>query len=128
MTQPPFPNPERVLVTEFDTSFPWESGGVTPADLEDHLPFVTVRRIGGNSDRVNDYPMLQIDVYSKTYAEATDVAEEVRRRLLDGPVFGPHGQIDRTVCTSAHIELPAENEAMRRISTQYRATCRRLPA
>jgi hypothetical protein len=124
-----YPNVERILLDEFDALFDWESGAVLPALLPDdvgsHLPFVVPRRIGGNADNVNDYPLIQIDVYADTYAVAMDVAEQIRHRLLSGHVYGPHGQIDRAICTSAHIELPHEDEAVRRFSTQYRVTCRR---
>ena len=113
---------------EFDDVFTWNSGAATPDDLQGDLPFVTVRRVGGPSDTVNDYPMLQIDVYAGTLPLATDTAEAIRAHLVNNHIVRPSGQIDRMICTSAHVELPHEDKTVRRISTQYRATCRRLPA
>jgi hypothetical protein len=127
MSLPPYPNAEMVLLTEFDAQFAWDSGAAIPPDLQTRLPYVTVRRVGGPSDTVNDYPMLQVDVYAATLPVATDTAEQIRAHLLNGHIIGAAGQIDRTICTSAHVELPSEDPTVRRISTQYRATCRRLP-
>lgn len=127
MSLPPFPNPERILVEDFNilAGGRWYSGGATPRDLSRMLPFVSLRRSGGPSDNVNDYPFLTVEVYALTIAEATDVAEEVRQRLLAGFIANQYGQIDRALCTSAHTEIPAEDPALRRIVTVYRLTCRR---
>lgn len=128
MSLPPFPNPERILVADFEAlaAGRWHAGGVTPRDLGSRLPFAALRRSGGPSDNVNDYPFLTVEVHAATIADATDVAEEIRQRLLSGSIANEHGQIDRALCTSAHTEIPAEDPALRRIVTVYRLTCRRL--
>lgn len=129
MTLPPFPNPERILVAEFDqlAAGRWFNGGSTPRDLRERVPFVTVRRGGGPSDSVNDYPFVTVEIHARTYAEIDDIAEEIRQHLLSPDIISNvHGQIDRAVCSSAHTELPAEDPALRRILTTYRLTCRRM--
>lgn len=129
MTLPPFPNPERILVADLVVLVggdPLRVGAVTPPDLQDHVPFVKVQRIGGPSDSVNDFPFVTVEIYAATVAEATDLAEAIRARLAADHIRNVHGQIDRSVCTSAHTELPWADPNLRRISTTYRCTLRRL--
>lgn len=131
MTPPPFPNPERILVEASGalaagTPPRWEAGGVTPAELQEKVPFVRFQRIGGPSDTVNDYPFVTVEVFATTIAEAIDIAEEHRALLVGGHIRNSHGQIDRAICTSAHTELPAPDPNLRRITTTYRCTLRRL--
>jgi hypothetical protein len=135
VSPPPFPNVEKLLVADLQVlagaetiadGARWDADGVTPEDLQDHVPFVRVRRVGGPSDNVNDYPFAIVDVYAATYSAAIDIAEEIRAHLVAGHIRNAHGQIDRTICTSAHTELEASDPALRLISTTYRATCRRL--
>jgi hypothetical protein len=127
---PPFPNVELLLRDDLNAlaDGAWEAGGVTPADLQDRVPFVEVRRAGGASDRVNDYAAVELHVWAATYAAAADVAEQIRAHLLDGHIRNSHGQIDRAVCTSAHTEIPSPDPTLRRLVTGYRVTCRRLAA
>lgn len=128
MTLPPFPNAERILVADFSVvaAGRWFAGGVTPPDLQARLPYVALRRSGGPSDVVNDYPFITVEVLAYTLAAATDVAEEVRQRLTQTPIRNVYGQVDRAVCTTAHTEVPADDPALRRLVTVYRLTCRRL--
>lgn len=134
MTAPGWPNVERLLVAEFtawqgdlEAEQTFTSGGVTPPDLEDHLPFVRVRRAGGVTDDVTDFPFVTVEVYSPTDAVSTDIAELIRRRLVGDFIRNAHGLMDSAECVTPHQELPAANEALRRIVTSYRLACRRLP-
>lgn len=129
-----WPNPELLLVTAFDEwqadldeADRWTSGGVTPADLQDGLPFVAVRAVGGPNDDVTDFPVVVVEVLAATYERAVGVAQEIRARLLADFVRNEHGLMDAARQASAHQELPHPNPEIRRVVTSYRLENRRLP-
>lgn len=130
-----FPNAARLIVTAMDAwqgvldpAERWQSGGVTPPDLHTRLPFVRVTRAGGPTEDIQDFPITRVEVWAATLAQAEDVAEAVRVRLVAGHllVVGA-GLLDRTDCLSLHQEIEDDdNPDLRRVVTTYQHAARRL--
>jgi hypothetical protein len=128
-----WPNPETLLVAAFDAwqadldvEDRWTSAGVTPADLQEHLPFVTVSCTGGPNDDVTRFPIVVVEVLAATYDRAMAVAQEIELRLLDGFIRNVHGLMDGATQTSAHQEIPHPDPEIRRVVTTYQLATRRL--
>lgn len=133
---PGFPNPETIVVLDLDT---WQglldeddpdrftTDTVTPADLQDRLPLVTINRRGGAMDEIQDYPVVDVAVHGKTYNQVNDIAEAIRARLLSGYMRNQHGLIDRFECITPHQEDPDADPGIRKVVTSYIAVARRLP-
>ncbi|KAB2344878.1 tail completion protein gp17 [Actinomadura rudentiformis] len=101
---------------------------VTPPDLQQHLPVIRVRRLGGSDNRVSDTARVDVDVYAATRAEAHALGEAVRQRLLVAPhvVAGPSGGvIDRVVTEVAPHSVTHPDPGTRRVTATYRTTARR---
>lgn len=102
-----------------------DSGTETPPDLQDRLPFVRVARVGGPDNVIDDYPLVDVDVFAATRAVAAPLAERLRQRLLAGPHRTPAGVIDRVRTTSGPVQLPWADPGIRRFGATYRAAMRR---
>lgn len=99
------------------------TGIETPADLEGRLPFVRVRRVGGPSDRLNDYARIEVDVFASTYSIAENLAEDIRQWLCGPPP--PLPALDRAVCDLGPRELPWGDGTVRRWGAEYELVARR---
>lgn len=102
-------------------------GSETPSDLQTRMPFVRIDRVGGNSDWVNDYAVVDIEVFSSTYVEGEQRAEYIRQYLVfaDLPAIEGYGLLDRVECVSGPQELPWADDRVRRFGATYRITSRR---
>ncbi|WP_242882583.1 tail completion protein gp17 [Actinomadura litoris] len=119
----PFPDLERALI---DILSPIASAYTfTASDLQEHLPAIRVRRIGGSDDRITDTGRVDVDVYAATRAAAHALAEQVRQLLLAGPHVLPGGVIDRVVTEAAPHAVTHPDPATRQVTATYRATARR---
>jgi hypothetical protein len=130
-----FPNAARLIVAAMESwqddlppDLKFHAGGKTPKDLQAQVPFARVTRAGGPTDEIQDFPITRIEVWADTLAQAEDVAEAIRVRLVAGHLFVPGmGMLDRTDCPSLHQEIEDDdNPHLRRVITTYQHACRRL--
>lgn len=119
-----FPNVERVIaevVAGLGTV-----GVETSTSLQDELPFIRVRRIGGTDDRVTDAARVDVRVYDGDLSAAKALAETIRQRLISGPAATAHGVLDRAETEVGPQEVPGPDpDHYRVISTTYRVSVRR---
>ena len=105
----------------------------TPADLEQHLPVIRIRRVGGSGDEVNDFPRVSIQAMTAASSTAPrahfDLAESIADRIFGLAVYGP--QVVDGVCLespakdSGPVELTYPNPSVRVAETIWRLTIRR---
>ena len=119
-----FPKPARIvaaLLTDLGTT-----GGETSTTLQDDLPFIRVRRIGGADDRVTDIARVDVRVYDTNLTAAEDLSETIRQRLISGPATTVHGVLDRAATEVGPQEVPGPApDHYRVVSTTYRVSVRR---
>lgn len=115
-----FPNIERLVAAIFAD----ELGGVdhvgseTPEDLEDHLPFLRVARVGGTRTHQFDYPSVEVDYFDVDELTGAPAASRIANRLLAKPP--PHPSLDLVACEPVFRELPwGDSEAVRRWSATF---------
>ncbi|MFE9337765.1 hypothetical protein [Streptomyces sp. NPDC007063] len=121
----PFPDVEDVLADAL-AGF-GETGSEYPADLEAHLPFVRIRRTGGDDDRRTDRPLADVEVAAATRAQAWEIARQVQQRLLSGPIRVPGvGIVDRASTQVGLRHVLHENPNIRCVLATYRPSLRRL--
>jgi hypothetical protein len=94
----------------------------TPSDLDEHLPWLQVRRIGGPYDGFRlDQPTVDIAVYETTGAAASSLALQIQHLLhdhLEGSVAG--GAVFSRVSTSTGPHwVPYDNPGLRRYEATY---------
>ncbi len=121
-----FPDVQRLLIDALVglAGGDEHTGIETPVDLADRLPFVRCRRIGGPSDRLNDFPRIEIDVFAATYSAAENLAETIRQWLCGPPP--PLPALDHAECDIGPRELPwGDGSSIRRWSAEYQITARR---
>lgn len=124
-----FPDLEDFLVVLLEDLAGGEqhTGTETPSNLADVLPFIRVIRPpgGGFSDQLNDYGVVDIDVFHRTYRlGAKPLAEDVRQILTTRKHRIVGQVIDRIECTAAPAELPWA-PGIRRVGATYRTVARR---
>jgi len=128
-TPPRFPDIHRVLINVLEVlaGGPEHLGTQTPADLQDRLPFVRVLRRGGPSDRLSDYPRVEIDTFGATYTEAEQLAAVVHEYLTGIRLRADGAVVDRVAVDQAPVELPWSPQ-VRRFQARYLFVCRRIRA
>lgn len=105
----------------------------TPMDLEQRLPVIRVRRIGGGGDRDNDRPIVSVQTFAKPTSASPrahlDLAEQVEDRFIDLALNGPQMVdgvcLDEAAKDSGPVELPYPTAGIRTTETIYRLTTRR---
>jgi hypothetical protein len=127
MTTPgPFPDVEASVMDLLVAWFGLNVGAETPADLEFVLPYVRVGLVAGRDDRVSDYSIVDIDVFTATRQQGYDLAEAIRDRLLDAPrATGLTPVIDRVRTETKPFPAPWENDNVHRRLAIYRISARR---
>lgn len=96
-----------------------------PSDLQQRLPYVQVRAIGGAGDRITDRPRTDVRVYAATYPVARDLAGVCQQRLLNYPHITTAGNVDWVDTEVRPTEVPYEDETLRLIAATYRLSFRR---
>lgn len=104
---------------------PQNIGTVTPADLQDRLPFLRVHRIGGGDDFITDLARVDVEVHAGTAAQAWSLAREIQQQLISAPARTSSGVLDRCRTESGPQEIPHTNDAVRLVITTYRVAVRR---
>lgn len=98
---------------------------VTPSTLLP--PLIVVRRVGGYDTYITDQCRLQVQTFGSTHAQARDLAETCRQKVLAAPgaalVAGVI--IDRTVTESAPVFVDYGQPAIHRYVATYRVEYRR---
>lgn len=115
-----FPDVEAVLVAALESFGTVDT--VTPSDLQEQLPFIRVVRSGGPDDHVSDYPVVDLDVFGATRAQAWDLAAEIRDHLRFAHAIR---EFDRVGTEVGPRELPWGDPGIRRIGATYRIVTRR---
>jgi hypothetical protein len=118
-----FPDVERILgdlLGDLGTI-----GSETGIDLQERLPFIRVRRVGGTDDRVTDATRVDIDVYATDATAAKALTETIRQRLISGPSQTTYGILDRAWTESGPQTAPTDDQNIRRVITTYRISTRR---
>lgn len=123
-----FPDVQVLLVRHLEQLLGAGHTGIeTPADLAGGLPFARIRRIGGLSDRLQDFASVDIDVFAGGYAATELLAEQIRQDLVGPPP--PLPLLDRITCETAPRELPwGDGSTIRRFGATYAVVARRYTA
>lgn len=103
----------------------------TAANLQDMLPVLLVRKIGGGNDYITDFPQIMVTAICATRAASTLLCEQVTARVLNAfntAVALPDAStalIDGTLLhQSGHPEL-YENVDVREVAAVYELKLRR---
>ncbi|MGC4886700.1 hypothetical protein [Micromonospora sp. DT227] len=128
MTQPwsRFPDVQAALLLILGSlaGGPGHTGIATPEDLLAAVPFVRVRRLGGNSDLLHDWATVEVDVFDTTYRGGEELAERVRQMLTGAKHRAGPAVLDSVTCQVSPTELPW-GPGVRRFSATYRVVSRR---
>lgn len=106
-----FPDAESLVLALSRAALPGVAHGTfIPADLTKRLPFVVIRRVGGQAvdPRFVDRPSVDVQCWAGTREGARDAANAVRTALLDAwdrQTVTPHGHISYYTETSSPVEL-----------------------
>lgn len=130
MTVRRYPNIARLVAGQLVAAGLIPAGRIgteTPATLDTQLPFIRVRRVGGASDHINDYPTVDLEVFHNTAVNGESLAELVRQHLTTPglPAVPLRGVIDTVEVIAGPQELPWADTRVRRYGTTYRITARR---
>ncbi|MET9480941.1 hypothetical protein [Streptomyces sp. NPDC006638] len=115
---------EMVLTSWIRETLSVETSVDRPPELETVLPWITVVRVGGASQRFTGHPRVDVDVYADTADEAARLAGVLDDALLflRGPVAG--AVIRGVTCESGPSKRPELNPAVHRLGASYRVSLR----
>jgi hypothetical protein len=94
-------------------------------NFQKDMPVIRVRKVGGSNDKITDFPRMSVDVYARTYPEASELAEAVRQRLLAYPHMTDAGRLDRCEVEASPFEVPWSDDTLRYLTATYVITTRR---
>ncbi len=127
MTSPTlWPEVESLLVAYLETLVddPDQVNTETPDDFTGLVPFVRAYRFGGNTNRLNDFADVQVDVFHPLRSVALPLARRIQSNLIGPPA--PVAMFDRIECTTGPRELEwGDDDTMRRWGASYRIVSRR---
>lgn len=131
----PFPSIEEVvrelLLRELDDAFTdgTQIGVEYPADLASRLPYAAIERIGGPRTRLNDYPLLDVEVFASSRTQAESLSERIDALLLGYPhsvmVGTRHVAIDSVTPLTTPRRIPWDDANVRRFGATYQFSVRR---
>lgn len=127
-----FPDVEEVVLALIElTPALGNAVQTTPAEMADTV-VIRVLRVGGGDDGITDRALVDVTVFAPKYAQAREVAEQVRQRMLAAggkkvpTTSRPSGVlIDRCVTATGPQEIPYDNPELRRKPATYRVELRR---
>ena len=112
----------RVFLADKISGLEQEDIGSVFPENEDGV-FVRVEKLDGTRTRLEDYPVVWIDVVAPTYAQAESLSESISMLLLGYPhsVATPSGVavLDSVDETSSFAEYPYPDSSYRRLSATY---------
>lgn len=108
----------------------------TPSNLDDVLPVLRVRRVGGSADADNDRPRMSVQVFARTVADTSPRAHMMLASEVDNFLFKeipgasvPLGDervvFDAIARDSGPVELVYPNTSVRVAELLYSLTTRR---
>jgi hypothetical protein len=98
----------------------------TGTDLADALPQIQVRRVGGDDDGTTDRARVVVSVFAGRAAQARELAEAARQRLVSHAHATPSGVIDKVRTEVGPQPVPTSDPAaVRRRDAIYRVFLRR---
>lgn len=118
-----FPRWYPELETEPDGTF--HVGRVFPDDLQDHLPYVRVRDIGGNDDGLTDVPLIDVDIFHSSFRQARDLALGIQGKLLAYPHRVEGMVLDRVSTAMRPHDVPWDDDRVFRQYASYQIHARR---
>ncbi|MCW2904925.1 MAG: hypothetical protein JWO67_7190 [Streptosporangiaceae bacterium] len=121
---PVFPDVEQVLMDLF-ADLAATVVTFLPADLQQRLPLVRVRRLGGGDDKWTDQPRVDVEVYAADRAAGMPLAKLLQQRLISRPNRTAHGVIDRAGTEVGPREVPYDDPDTRLFTATYRVSLRR---
>lgn len=113
------------VTVDGDDYTPETVGPRLPADLQDRLPLIRTRVIGGTDDRFTDRVRVDVEVYDTNDVVSNTIAEAARQRLLAFPHITTAGNIDWVQTESRPAEIPHDDPAVRLVAATYRISFRR---
>lgn len=97
--------------------------------LKNKLPYISIEVVSGAADYLEQDPVVDIDVFADSRAQAKKLAAALQLAFLRYPhsvqVADRTITIDRAVCISLPVKLPWEDEKIRRQSATYQFSVRR---
>lgn len=121
-----FPDTESVVMDWVAENFPAAtviSVGAPEGDAWD--PLVRVLGTGGIDDRITDYPLVDVDTFSRDRQTAYDLCEAIRARLLEFPHRVSGALIDRVQTNRRPSRGPWQDENVHRYMASYVLSIRR---
>lgn len=100
-------------------------GRVFPDNIQNKLPFVRMADIGGNDDGLTDIPLIDIDVFHKTFVQARDLSKGIQARLLGYPHVIGTTVIDRVRTAMRPHDVPWDDDRVKRFYSSYQISARR---
>lgn len=118
-----FPDAEDVGLALFEGLAP--TALVIPATLVP--PLIVVRRVGGYDDYITDRSRLQVQCFGGAHAQARDLAEACRQKILAAPAESLVAGVivDRAGTDSAPTYVDYEQPSIHRYVATYRLEFRR---
>lgn len=119
-----FPDTEAAVL-ELLADFAEQLGTVTPADLQDVVPYIRVQRYGGGDDHITDAARVDVDVFAANRAAAWTLSATVHQRMLSFPHVLSNCVIDYVATDIGPRELPWGDPEVRRFTASYQVSARR---
>jgi hypothetical protein len=89
-------------------------------------PVIRIQRVGGADDRLTDFPRVEVAIYGENRAQAWDLAERCRQRILASPRTVVAGAlVDNARTDTPAQQVPYDNTDIRRVVAFYRFAWRR---
>lgn len=105
------------LLVAYAATIPGISGASVelPNDVQSHLPFVQVTRLGGPSNYITERAFVDFDVFGASRAAASDAARALQNALMHLRHTAPGGVlIDDVTITSGPIWVNYQDENVQR--------------
>lgn len=128
----PFPDIELVLFALLDRDLPSELGlaGKSGTELPDaqEMPYIRVHRVGGQRNRLKDYPWVDIEVFAvgkagKSLSEAIEVAlSSYPSGVAVGSKFV---KVEDVQVRASLARRPWDDDSVRRYGATYQLTVSR---
>lgn len=121
----PYPQIEECFISRLSTMTSARVSHNTDEKLEEKLPWIVVRRLGGTDDYRSDFPSVDVIVFARTLTLGYTLAYSAQQILTGAPFVTPFGVVDRVTTELGPHEVPYDNPKIVQIPASYRAAVRR---